>query len=69
MKTRFVIRDWAGNYPFEPYQRTQQEIQLGILPPIKTFDSFDDASEFLDEFLGDKSEEYREEYFIDEVDI
>jgi hypothetical protein len=44
----FKIFDWAGNSPFGE----------------KLFRSFDDAEEFLSEFLGDQYETDRQEYYI-----
>lgn len=48
MKTKWMIIDWANN-----------EIFKG-----KLFDSFEDAEDFLSEFLGDSYEENRGEYYI-----
>ena len=61
----WVIRDWAGNYPFEKYNRSQAAMALFNVP-TKRFESFDDAEEFLSIFLGDSYEENRQEYEIEE---
>lgn len=66
-KKEFTIKDWMGNYPFEPYGRGRFEIvQLGG-KPIQSWPSFDDAEAFLDEFLGNSYEEARGEYYIEEI--
>ncbi len=46
----FVIYDWAGNHTFQ----------------TESFETFDDADEFLSEHLGDTYEVERGEYVIDE---
>ncbi len=48
---RFLILDWAGNDVFRG----------------KQFDSFDDAEDFLSEFLDEDYEADRQEYEITEV--
>jgi hypothetical protein len=63
---KWVIKDWAGNYPFEKYNRQQGSGHLGS--PIYVWETFDDAEDFLTEFLGDSYEECRGEYEIDEVE-
>jgi hypothetical protein len=45
---KFIIVDWINNVVFHG----------------KTFKSFDDAEEFLDEKLGESYETDRQEYFI-----
>lgn len=45
---RWIILDWAGNDVFSG----------------RLFKSFEDGEEFLSEFLGDKYEEDRQEYYI-----
>lgn len=64
---KWVIRDWAGNYPFEKYIRSQGGVQLGG-GPSKTFKSFDDAEDFLANKLGDKYDEERGEYEIELIE-
>lgn len=66
--TKYTIQDWAGNYPFEPYGRGRFEIVKLGGEPMRTWPSFDDAEEFLSEFLGDAYEEARQEYYINEVE-
>jgi hypothetical protein len=67
-KEKWVIRDWAGNYPFEKNPH-QSAVDLGG-GPVKTFKSFDDAEEFLSNYLSKKYdtddgyEEARGEYEI-----
>ena len=48
MKDQWLIRDWAGNLPFQPY----------------SWDSFEDAEEYLSRHLGDSYETDRDEYTI-----
>lgn len=48
----FIIKDWAFNICFSS----------------KEFDSFDDAEEFLSNFLGDNYDEDRGEYHITDND-
>lgn len=51
---KFIIKDWANNILFNE----------------KQFKSFDDAEEFLSEYLDDNGlnyEEERGEYYIEEV--
>jgi len=48
----YLIYDWAGNRIF----------------PLKSWGTFEDAEEFLCEFLDDKYEEDRGEYYITEED-
>lgn len=52
-KPRWRISDWAGNVCFDG----------------KVFKSFEDAEEFLSEFLGDDYEESRQEYEIAECAV
>jgi hypothetical protein len=54
MKTKFVIKDWAGNL-----------IKFDGRPYL--FDSFDDAEEVLSEELDEAYETDRGEYEIEEV--
>lgn len=48
--TNYIIVDWTSTVIFNK----------------KKFKSFDDAEEFLSEFLGDKYETDRQEYYIEE---
>ena len=48
-KSRWIIKDWAGNICFKG----------------KTFKDFDDAEEFLSIKLGDDYETDRQEYFAE----
>ncbi|MBY0452922.1 MAG: hypothetical protein K2P92_07795, partial [Bdellovibrionaceae bacterium] len=77
-KEKWVIKDWAGNYPFEPGGGRQGSGHM--FKPSKTFKSFDEADQFLDTFLekqykglseeerDKKYEEDRGEYYIDPVE-
>lgn len=53
MKTKWIIKDWAGNF-----------IKFNGRP--SHFESFDDAEEVLCEELDDNYETDREEYYITE---
>ena len=44
----WIIKDWAGNLCFHD----------------KEFNSFNDAEEYLSEYLGDNYDEDRSEYYI-----
>lgn len=69
-KEKWVIRDWAGNYPFEKGHRSQGAVKLGG-GPVYTFDSFDDAEEFLSNYLDKNKmdyDEWRGEYEIELVE-
>jgi hypothetical protein len=73
-KTRFVIRDWAGNYPLEKYNRSHAAMELskriGGCGPVHTFPSFEDAWDFIYCDLTDKlklTEEDYQEYYVEEV--
>lgn len=52
MKNKFIIKDWAGNVP------------TFNLKHVPTFISFDDAEDFLTDYLGDNYETDRGEYYI-----
>lgn len=65
-KEKWVIRDWAGNYPFEK-NPSQGAVKLSGSPSV-TFKSFDDAEEFLSQHLGDAYEAERGEYDIELVE-
>lgn len=60
----WYIEDWAGNYVFQKggYQGSGH-----LYKPSITFNSFDDAEEFLSEKLGDNYELERGEYYILEL--
>lgn len=60
-KEKWAIQDWAGNWAFEKggYQGSGH-----LHGPVNTFDSWDDAEDFLSEKLGDKYEDDRGEYEI-----
>lgn len=66
-KKLFTIRDWSGNYPFEA-NKHQSAVALSGHPVI-TWGSFDEAEEYLTEYLGDNYDELRGEYFIEEIVI
>lgn len=55
MKTKFTIKDWAGN-----------QIKFKNRPYL--YDSFDDAEEVLSEELDNNYETDRQEYVITEVE-
>jgi len=57
---KWVIKDWAGNYPFNWW------IKSPLAGSDYLFNTFDDAEEFLDEFLGDTYETDRQEYYIEQ---
>jgi len=61
---KWVILDWAGNYAFDKmgYQGSGH-----LHGPSRTFDSFDDAEEFLTEKLGENYDTDRGEYEIIEI--
>lgn len=61
---KYVIRDWAGNYPLEP-NKFQSAVQLGN-GPIHTFPSFDDAWDYILEHLAPNEEDI-EKFYVDEV--
>jgi len=61
-KEKWVIRDWAGNYPFEKNPH-QGAVKLGG-KSVNTFDSEEEAEEFLSNHLGDKYDAERGEYEI-----
>lgn len=63
--TKWVIRDWAGNYPFEANPH-QGAVQLGG-KPVNTFDSQEDAWDFImDKF---PNEEDHQEYVVVEAKV
>lgn len=72
-KKRFVIRDWAGNYPLEKYNRSHGAMELSKRignGPVVTFPSFDDAWDYILGDLTDKlglTEEDYQEYYVEEV--
>jgi hypothetical protein len=47
----YIIKDWADNRPFGEQQ----------------FSSFEEAEEYLSEYLGDSYDTDRQEYYITEV--
>lgn len=65
IKKRFVIRDTFGNYPFEKNKHQSAVALSGS--PVNLWESFDDAEEYLTNYLGDNYDELREEYFIEEI--
>ena len=56
---KWVIKDWAGNYPFNWWGK------LPFNGPDHLFQTFDDAEEFLSEFLGDTYETDQQDYYIE----
>ena len=65
-----MIRDWAGNYSLEKYNKTQAAVRLSG-GPTKTFKSYDAAWEYIYVTLTKKlklTEEDYQEYHVDIVD-
>jgi hypothetical protein len=55
----WIIVDWAGNYPFNKYNKNGPGVTSDI-----SFETFEDGEEFLSEFLGDNYETDRQEYYV-----
>jgi len=78
-KQKWTIQDWAGNYPFEK-NSNQSAVKLGG-GPVETFDSFEDAYDFLsqhvekqlkeDKITEEDEENYEKKYeeYIGEYEV
>lgn len=71
---KFVIRDWAGNYPLEKYNRSHGDMEFSKRVsgngPARTFKSFEAAWDYIFGELTDRlklTEEDYQEYWVDEV--
>lgn len=63
---KWTIKDWAGNYPF---QKGGQQGSGHLFAPENSFESWEDAEDFLSEKLGDKYDSDRGEYDIVEASL
>lgn len=65
IKSRFTIRDWSGNYPFEANPHASYTALSG--GPINTWETWGDAEEYLESYLKEGYDDLRGEYYIEEV--
>jgi hypothetical protein len=59
---KFIIKDWAGNVMDTFKMTVHYKVAMDV--PPQSFDSFEDAEDFLCEVLNDKYEEDRGEYYV-----